>query len=88
MHADRVRQGDVEQLRAEGLSDGEILDVAMAAAARTFFSKVIDAVGAEPEERYTSDNQSLPEGLEVGRPTDDEANERPDVESEPEVPKC
>ncbi len=45
----------VDVLRAQGLSDEEILDVAMAAAARCFFSKVMDAVGAEPEARYLSD---------------------------------
>ncbi len=53
--ADHMRQEDVDALRAEGLSDEEILDVATAAAARCFFSKVLDAVGAEPEARYLSD---------------------------------
>ena len=53
--ADQIRQEDVDALRAEGLSDEEILDVAMAAAARCFFSKVMDAVGAEPEARYLSE---------------------------------
>ncbi len=52
--ADRIRQEDVDALRSQGLSDGEILDVALVAAARSFFSKVMDAVGAEPEERYRS----------------------------------
>jgi alkylhydroperoxidase family enzyme len=50
--ANQVRREDVDALRSQGLSDGEILDIAMAAAARSFFSKVIDAVGAEPEARY------------------------------------
>jgi alkylhydroperoxidase family enzyme len=53
--ADQIRQEDVEALRAQRLSDEEILDVAMAAAARCFFSKVMDAVGAEPEARYLSE---------------------------------
>lgn len=53
--ADQIRQEDVDSLRAEGLTDEEILDVAMAAAARCFFSKVMDAVGAEPEARYLSE---------------------------------
>jgi alkylhydroperoxidase family enzyme len=53
--ADQIRQEDVEALRAQSLSDEEILDVAMAAAARCFFSKVMDAVGAEPEARYLSE---------------------------------
>ena len=54
LRADQIRQEDVDVLRSQGLSDEEILDVAMAAAARSFFSKVIDSVGAEPEARYTS----------------------------------
>jgi hypothetical protein len=55
VEADQIRRADIDALRSEGLSDEEILDVALAAAARTFFSKIMDAVGAEPEERYTSD---------------------------------
>jgi len=54
IEADRIRPEDIDALRTEGLSDEEILDVALAAAARSFFSKVMDAVGADPEERYTS----------------------------------
>jgi uncharacterized peroxidase-related enzyme len=53
--ADEIRQEDVDALRAEGLTDEEILDVVLAAAARCFFSRVMDAVGAEPEARYLSE---------------------------------
>ncbi len=60
---------DIEQLRRHGLSDAEVLDVAMTAGARSFFSKVLDAVGADPEKRYEA---LLEEGLRVtltvGRP--------------------
>ena len=40
--------GDIERLRAHGLSDPDILDVA-AAAARCFVSTVLDAVGAQAD---------------------------------------
>ncbi|WP_433065363.1 carboxymuconolactone decarboxylase family protein [Dactylosporangium sp. CS-033363] len=45
---------DVAVLREHGLSDPEILDVALAAAARCFFSTVIAAVGAEPDPAYAA----------------------------------
>ncbi len=50
--AHRVTPDDIARLRAVGLSDTEILDVALAAAARCFFSKVLDALGAEPDDQY------------------------------------
>ncbi len=52
--ANAVTREDVESLRARGLDDGEIFDVAAAAAARCFFSKLIDALGAEPDASYES----------------------------------
>jgi uncharacterized peroxidase-related enzyme len=50
-----VTAADVEALRGHGLSDPEILDVALAAAARCFFSTVIAAVGAEPDAVYAAE---------------------------------
>jgi uncharacterized peroxidase-related enzyme len=44
-----ITAADVEALRGHGLSDPEILDVALTAAARCFFSTVIAAMGAEPD---------------------------------------
>jgi uncharacterized peroxidase-related enzyme len=41
-----VEQDDVDQLRAVGLSDAEIADVVYAAAARSFFTRVLDGLGA------------------------------------------
>ena len=70
LRAHEVTREDIEELRREGLSDAEVLDVAMTVGARSFFSKVLDAVGAEPEMRYEA---LLEEGLRVtlsvGRPT-------------------
>jgi len=67
--ATTVTQADIERLRGLGLSDAEILDVGLAAAARCFFSKVLDAVGCEPDSAF---NELLEPGLRdaltVGRP--------------------
>jgi uncharacterized peroxidase-related enzyme len=66
--ATMVTQADVDALRAHGLSDAEIFDVIAAAAARCFFSKVLDAVGAQPDARYAELDAPLRETLTVGRP--------------------
>lgn len=47
--ATAVESADVDRLRRHGLSDQEIFDVVVAAAARCFFAKVLDAVGAVPD---------------------------------------
>jgi hypothetical protein len=57
----------VDGLRAYGLSDAEILDIVLTAAARTFFSKVLDALGAEPDAVYLNMAQELRQALTVGR---------------------
>jgi uncharacterized peroxidase-related enzyme len=53
--ATSVDQADVNHLRSLGLSDTEILDVVAAAAARAFFSKMLDGLGAR---RSPSDGRS------------------------------
>jgi alkylhydroperoxidase family enzyme len=68
LHAGAVSQDDVEALRRNGLSDEEILDVALAAAARCFFSKALDAVGAEPDAQYLELEPALRAALARGRP--------------------
>jgi uncharacterized peroxidase-related enzyme len=47
--ATSVSQEDIERLRSLGVSEAEILDVVLAAAARCFFSKVLDGLGVEPD---------------------------------------
>jgi uncharacterized peroxidase-related enzyme len=69
--ATTVTQADVDALRAHGLSDAEIFDVIAAAAARCFFSKVLDGVGAQPDARYADLAAPLRETLTVGRPIAD-----------------
>ena len=66
--ATSVTQADIDALRSHGLSDAEVFDVIAAAAARCFFSKVLDAVGAQPDARYAELDAPLRETLTVGRP--------------------
>ncbi|MFQ5966694.1 MAG: carboxymuconolactone decarboxylase family protein [Acidimicrobiia bacterium] len=67
-----ITEEDIKALKEVGLSDGEILDVALAAAARSFFAKVLDAVGAPPDPEYREMLEpELQEALTVGRPIED-----------------
>ena len=50
LNAYKVTPEDIDGLRAHGFSDTDILDIALTAAARSFLSKVLDAVGAEPDD--------------------------------------
>ena len=63
-----VTAEDVERLRAHGLSDDDILDVTLAAAARCFFSTVVEAMGAQPDAAYRAIDPELRAALTVGRP--------------------
>src|SRR4030067_38908 len=54
LHAFKVTPEDVLALRAHGLSDVEVFDIAIAAGFRAMYSKVLDAVGAEPDPEYPS----------------------------------
>lgn len=63
-----VTPRDVETLRECGLAEEEILDVALAAAARCFFSKVLDATGTLPDAAFSELQGPLRDALTVGRP--------------------
>ena len=47
-----ISQQDVDELRHYGFSDEEILDIVLTAAARSFYTKVLDSLGAEPDDAY------------------------------------
>jgi len=63
-----VTAKDVDRLRAVGLSDEDILDVTLAAAARCFFSTVLEALGVQPDPAYQALDPDLRAALTVGRP--------------------
>jgi uncharacterized peroxidase-related enzyme len=64
-----IQQSDVDRLRSAGLTDADIADVVYAAAARSFFTRVLDGLGAQLDVQ-TAD--ALPpdvrESVIVGRP--------------------
>jgi uncharacterized peroxidase-related enzyme len=65
--ATSVTQADIDALRAHGLSEADVFDVIAAAAARCFFSKVLDGVGAQPDAKHAELDAPLRETLTVGR---------------------
>jgi alkylhydroperoxidase family enzyme len=62
---------DLEPLRDLGLSDQEIMDVVLAAAARCFFSKTLDALCVLPDAAFRELPDDVREALVVGRPIAD-----------------
>ena len=69
--ATSVTRADWDTLRAHGLSDEEIFDVVLAAAARCFFSKTLDALGVRADASYGELEPELRDALVVGRPIAD-----------------
>lgn len=65
--ATSVTQADVDRLRSLGLSDADITDVVLAAAARSFFSKTLDGLGVQADAKYAQLDPELREALTVGR---------------------
>jgi uncharacterized peroxidase-related enzyme len=65
--ATSVIPADIERLRELGLSDVEILDVALAAAVRCFVSKTLDAFCVEADSIYAELEGELRKTLTVGR---------------------
>jgi uncharacterized peroxidase-related enzyme len=68
--ATSITAGDVDGLRAHHISDPEIFDIAAAASARCFFSKILDALGVEPDGVYHEIEPKLKRALVVGRAID------------------
>jgi len=66
--ATSITVADVEHLRKLGISDEEIVDVVLAAAARCFFSTTLDALGVQPDAVYADLEPELRDALTVGRP--------------------
>jgi uncharacterized peroxidase-related enzyme len=71
-----ITYAEVGSLRENGFTDAQIFDIAAAAAARCFFSKLLDALGAEPDEAYGQLEEDLKRQLVRGRPISPERPER------------
>ena len=64
-----VDQDDVDSLRAAGLGDAEVADVVFAAAARCFFTAVLDGLGTQLDAQTAQGfPPALLESMVVGRP--------------------
>jgi alkylhydroperoxidase family enzyme len=69
--ATAIGEADLQPLRDLGLADVDIVDVVLAAAARCFFSKTLDALGVLPDASYKDVEPASREVLVVGRPIED-----------------
>ena len=63
-----IEESDLQRLRDLGLSDDEIMDVALTAAVRCFFSKTLDALCVRPDASFNELAPELRDVLVVGRP--------------------
>lgn len=66
--ASQVTADDVARLKAHGLDDGEIFDIAAAVAGRAFLTKLLDALGSAPDRDFERLSTAMRDALTVGRP--------------------
>ncbi|WP_426564955.1 peroxidase-related enzyme [Angustibacter sp. McL0619] len=67
--ASSVEQQDVDRLREVGLSDADVADVVFAAAARCFFTAVLDGLGTQLDSQTAATfAPDLLDSMVVGRP--------------------
>ena len=81
--ATSMTAGDVEKLRRHQFSEAEIFDITAAAAARAFWTKVVESLGVEAEPTLREINGELKQALVVGRPIDRAAWHGQTAESAP-----
>jgi uncharacterized peroxidase-related enzyme len=67
--AAKIRADDVDRLREfHGFTDEEIFDIAAIAASRSFFTKLLDALGSVADQSFMKLDPDLRRALTVGRP--------------------
>ena len=69
--ASRITSEDVAALRRHGFGDADIFDIAATAAGRSFFTKLLDALGVLADAPLAALDEPLRRALTVGRPIDD-----------------
>jgi len=68
-NAAATEQADVDALRAHGLTDSDVANIVFAVAARSFFTRVLDGLGAQLDvETADAFAPALLESMLVGRP--------------------
>ncbi len=68
--ASSVNASDVAELKRHGFTDGEVFDISAAAAARAFWTKLVESLGVEPEPPFRAMSSTFRNALAVGRPLD------------------
>lgn len=68
--ASSVNASDVAELKRHGFTDGEVFDISAAAAARAFWTKLVESLGVEPEPPFRAMSSTFTNALAVGRPLD------------------
>lgn len=68
--AGAVTEQQVGALRAHGFADAEVFDIAAAVAARAFFTKMLDALGALADAPLAAVNEAAGGALCIGRAID------------------
>jgi uncharacterized peroxidase-related enzyme len=71
-----ITEAEVQTLREHGFTDAQVFDIAAAAAARCFFSKLVDALGGLPDSAFGQLEDELKRELTPGRPISAESPER------------
>ncbi len=66
--ASSIGPQDVAHLRQHGFNDAEIFDIVATAAARSFWTKLIESLGVEAEPTLRTLNPELTDALVCGRP--------------------
>jgi len=67
--ASRITSGEVAALKEiHGLADEDVFDIVAIAAGRAFFTKMLDALGSEPDISFMQLDEELRRALTVGRP--------------------
>ncbi len=69
--ATSIDDRDLQPLRDLGLTEPEIMDVVLAAAARCFFAKTLDGLGVRPDASLSELDPAVLDVLVVGRPIAD-----------------
>jgi hypothetical protein len=80
--ASAVTADEVRTLKeVHGFRDEEIFDIAAIAASRSFFTKLLDALGTDADMPFMKMDEDLREALTVGRPISSAVPERTDGEN-------
>ena len=67
--ASKIKADNIDRLREfHGFSDEEIFDIAAIAASRSFFTKLLDALGSVADQSFMKIDPDLRRALTVGRP--------------------